>query len=104
VDSREAADALRGALISVRRDQLTLGEDEYFLFDLAGLEVTTSSGQLVGRVKDVQRLPGQDLFVILHEDGTESLVPDVPEFVDKSKLDEGKIIIHPIEGLLADLP
>ena len=103
VDSREQADTLRGYVLSVRREELKLDEDEYFLFDLTGLEVTTADGKAVGHVKEVQRLPGQDLIVVASADGQESLIPDVPEFVDKSLMDEGKLVLTPIEGLLTEI-
>jgi 16S rRNA processing protein RimM len=102
VASREDADAMRGQMLSVPREDLKLGHDEYFLFELAGLEVATSSGQTVGRVKEVRRYPGQDLIVVASDDGQESLIPDVPEFVDKSEMEKGRLIVTPIEGLLPD--
>jgi len=102
VDSREQAAALRGQMLSVPREELPLGEDEYFLFDLAGLEVTTHAGEQVGYVKEVRRYPGQDLIVVASADGRESLIPDVPEFVDKSHMENGRLVVTPIEGLLAN--
>ena len=102
VDSRDASDELRGRVLKVTRDDLDLEEGEHFLFDLIGLAVTRKSGETVGRVKDVRRLPAQDIIVVVGDDGRESLIPDVPEFVDKSRLGEGKLIIAPIDGLLED--
>lgn len=100
VDSREASDLLRGSTLSVTKDQLPLGEDEHFLFDLVGLKVTTSDNTLVGTVKDVREHPGQNLIVIDGGERGEVLIPDVPEFIDKRLLDEGILIVNPIEGLL----
>jgi 16S rRNA processing protein RimM len=100
VDSRTGADELRGHLISIPEDELELGEDEYFLFDLVGLEAATADGVLLGSVVDVERYPGQDLIVVEDADGRRSLIPDVPAFIDKSKLDDGRIIVTPIDGLL----
>lgn len=102
VESREQADALKGLTLNVAREQLPLAEDEYFLFELAGLEVMTSAGETIGRVKEVQRYPGQDLIVVSSDDGVESLIPDVPEFVDKSQMEEGRLVVTPIDGLLGD--
>jgi len=102
VDSRVQADALRGRILSVHREELPLDEDEYFLFDLAGLKVTTHVGEEVGHVKEVRRYPGQDLIVVASADGRESLIPDVPEFIDKSRMEEGLLVVTPIEGLLTD--
>jgi len=103
VDSREQADRLRGTVLSVDRGELSLGEDEYFLFDVVGLEVTTAAGDTVGQVKEVQRNPGQDLIVVVTKDGEEVLIPDGSEFIDKSKMDKGRLVVTPIDGLLTEI-
>lgn len=100
VDTREASDALKGYDLCMERESLPLDEDEYFLFDLVGVRVETEDGKAIGTVGEVRRMPAQDLFVIDRESKGEVLVPDVPEFVDKSLLSEGKLVIRPIEGLL----
>ena len=102
VESREDSDSLRGCLLSVPREALSLDDDEYFLFDLVGLNVVTDSGALVGTVAEIRRMPAQDLFVVSQDDEQEVLIPDVPEFVDKSHLNEGRLVVTPIDGLLAD--
>jgi 16S rRNA processing protein RimM len=104
VDSREASDALKGLDLYVEREALPLDADEYFLFDLVGIEVQTDSGEPVGTVSEVRRMPAQDLFVIRRPSGGELLIPDVPEFVDKSLLSDGKLVVHPIDGLLEAQP
>lgn len=101
VDSREASDLLKGATLFVDRDTLVLDDDEYFLFDLVGVSVVTDDGTAVGSVSEVRRMPAQDIFVIARPEG-EVLIPDVPAFIDKSQLDEGRLIVHPIEGLLEE--
>jgi 16S rRNA processing protein RimM len=46
--------AERGALIEVEREQLPpIGEDEYYAFELAGLEVVEETGRVLGTVKAV---------------------------------------------------
>lgn len=100
VSSREESDLLKGATLYVERDALTLEADEYFLFDLVGLDVQTEDGQSIGSVTEVRRMPAQDIFVIARDPNGEVLIPDVPEFVDKSHLDEGRLLVRPIEGLL----
>jgi len=102
VDSREASDALRGSLLTVPLEKLELHEDEHFLFDLVGLSVVTDQGEPIGRVADVRPMPAQNIIVIATDDGRETLIPDISEFVDKSKLDDGELIITPIDGLLSD--
>jgi 16S rRNA processing protein RimM len=99
VESRDASDELRGCILNVRRDDLGLTDGEHFLFDLIGMSVVSDSGEPLGSVSDVRRLPAQDIIVVSDSDGRESLVPDVAAFVDKSAIDQGKLVITPIEGL-----
>lgn len=100
IDSRDASDTLKGSTLLVDREALALEDDEYFLFDLVGFSVHTEDGTKVGSVTEVRRMPAQDLFVIASESNGEVLIPDVPEFVDKSHLDERRLVLRPIEGLL----
>jgi len=100
VDSREASDALKGLDLYVDEADLPLDDDEYFLFDLVGVEVVTATGETLGTVTEVRRMPAQDLFVVDRGSKGEVLIPDVEVFVDKSQLTDRKLIVHPIEGLL----
>ena len=100
IDSIETSEPLRGSTLYVDREALTLDDDEYFLFDLVGVSVQTDDGVTIGSVTEVRRMPAQDIFVVARVSDGEVLIPDVPEFVDKSHLDEGRLVIHPIEGLL----
>jgi 16S rRNA processing protein RimM len=100
ISNRERADSLRGQLLLVERSQLGLGDEEYLLEDLVGFAVQLESGDLVGHLKEVRRMPGQDLLVIDGGHRGELLIPDVPEFVDKGSIDDRILIVNPIEGLI----
>jgi 16S rRNA processing protein RimM len=52
VATREQADELRGLLLEVPESELAaLGEDEYYRFQLVGLEVRDEEGRVLGRLK-----------------------------------------------------
>jgi len=54
VDDRNAAEALRGSTVSVRRaDFPKLGTDEFYWVDLIGLDVVNPAGTALGRVSDL---------------------------------------------------
>jgi len=62
---KEAWDALRGRLLYVARTQLpAAGEDEFYVEDLAGLDVYAGGGMLAGRVRSVQNFGSGDLLEI----------------------------------------
>ena len=61
VDSREAADALRGATL---RAEPLVDPDALWVHELIGAEVTDEAGAILGRVTDVQANPASDLLVL----------------------------------------
>jgi 16S rRNA processing protein RimM len=80
--------AERGALIEVERDELpATGEDEYYAFELVGLEVVEESGRVLGTVKAV--MPGVANDVL--ELDSEVLLPMVEECVRGIDLGAGRI-------------
>jgi len=100
ITSREAADVLRGQYLHIPVDEtLDLPDGSMYIYDLIGLKVYTNSHEFVGTVKDYQEFPANDMFVV-ENDEREYLIPDVPEIVQDVDLDNGHVIINPIEGLL----
>lgn len=81
---RDAAMALSGTPIGVRRSQLPApGENEYYWSDLAGLRVVSVEGREFGTVDHLIETGANDVLVI--RDGTrEVLVPFVMDQVIKA--------------------
>jgi 16S rRNA processing protein RimM len=102
VDGREAAEALRGALLTVRTDELeaTDDPDEFHDHELEGLRVVRVTGADVGTVDEVVHTPGAELLVVRTESGRELLVPFVSEIVPEVDLGSGRLVVDPPEGLL----
>jgi len=88
---REQAATLVGSQIFVSRDQLpATAEDEYYWSDLEGLEVKTTSGELLGRVEKLMETGANDVLVI--RGNREHLVPFVPgQYVKHVDLEGGMI-------------
>ncbi|MBN2009467.1 16S rRNA processing protein RimM [candidate division KSB1 bacterium] len=100
IDNRNAAEQLRGALLQRQRSELrALAEDEYFIFDLIGLDVKSTSGETIGSITDVMEMPAHDVYVV-QQGSREVLIPAVKSIVKSIDLDAGKIIIDPIDGLI----
>jgi 16S rRNA processing protein RimM len=100
---RSQAESLTGTLLVV--DSAEVGPpadpDEYNDYDLIGLQVLTTAGDLVGTVKDVLH-HGQDLLVVRPATGTEddALVPFVTAIVPEVDINAGRLVIDPPPGLL----
>jgi 16S rRNA processing protein RimM len=55
--------AARGASLEIRRDQLPPPEaDEYYVFQLVGLDVVEEGGRTLGRVRDIVAAPANDVL------------------------------------------
>jgi 16S rRNA processing protein RimM len=105
VPDRDAAEALRGYVLEIGADQLPeLDEDEFYPFDLTGLEVRTEKGTSWGKVIDAIETPAHALLVIVLgttavdlatpvDTGDQVLVPFVHEAVPVVSLADGYLVI-----------
>ena len=102
-DDRNRAESLRDRFLTIdRKDLRQLEEDEYFIFDLIGLEAQDQEGKRLGRVSDVIQNTAQDLYEIETDSGKKYLIPAVREFVTEIDINHGIMKIKPIEGLFGD--
>ncbi|HEX5017204.1 MAG TPA: ribosome maturation factor RimM [Actinomycetes bacterium] len=101
IDDRTAAEALRGALLSVSVDPDELPEDpeEYYDHQLVGLTAVDPSGAAIGEVIHVVH-GGQDHLVVRLPSGREAAVPFVEALVPDVDLAAGRVVIDAPEGLL----
>lgn len=97
VEDRDAAEALRGGLLTLPRSQVTLDEDAFWTEDLLGREVVDDAGTLVGVIENTLDGLAHDYLVVARPDGGEVLVPAVAELVD---VDGERVVVHAIPGLL----
>lgn len=93
VYSREAADALRGQLFYVHReDAVPLSEDENFICDLIGCVATDSEGQNHGTLVEVLQPGGADVYVFRSEKG-DLMVPALKKSVLSVDVQEKRILL-----------
>lgn len=109
VDDRTAAEGCKGKYLYVdRQDARKLPEDTYFVADLIGLTVVDENGRIIGRLSDVIQNAAQDLYEVeITDENGESmetkktfLIPAVEEFIFLIDMENQKIHVRLIEGLL----
>ncbi len=94
----DAAIPLKNTVVYAARTDLDPGEG-YFIADLIGLPVIDqTTGQTVGKLRDVVNRGAQDIYVIDTPDG-ERMIPAVEEFVPRIDPDTA-VYITPIPGML----
>ena len=101
INSVEEAEKLQGQAIEIRHSQLQpLPEGQYYHFQLIGLEVWTSQGELLGNITQILTAKSNDNYVVRGAKG-EILIPAIEDVVKSVDLDKGRITIEAIEGLLS---
>jgi 16S rRNA processing protein RimM len=94
LETREQVLALKGAVISVKREALPdPGEGRYYLSDLVGLEVVNERGEALGVVRRLFSNGAQDVMEV-GGNGTERLLPWVPAVVKSVDLSARRIRVE----------
>ena len=94
VSDRNAAEALRGQLVTIERSALPpLEPGEYYHVDLIGLPCETSEGDPVGTVVAVENFGAGDILEIEQPGGRLAMVPFREGVAD---LADGRIRVDPI--------
>ena len=94
IDSKEAADALRGLRLHIPRTALPPpdDEDEFYLADLIGLEAVTPEGERLGRIKAVDNFGAGDLLEIDPGEGAPTwYLPFTREHVPEVDIPRGRV-------------
>ena len=95
VDTIEDAQKLRDHEIYIdRADALPLAEGEYFIGDLVGCTVFLEDGSVLGELADVLRTGANDVYSVRKTDGSEILIPVIPDCVLEKRPEEGRITVR----------
>lgn len=92
----------KGCLIFVEETMIreNLGEDEFLIDELTGLEVVDLKDQTIGVVVGVSNNGVNDMISVKSKTKKISLVPFVKDLVPKVDIKNKKITINNIEGLI----
>ena len=101
IDKIEEAEILKGNyLIRDRENEEPLEEGTYYIVDLLGLEVFEEDGNLLGNVEDIYNTGSNDIYVVKNELGKQILLPAIADVIKKIDLENKKITVHLIKGLI----
>lgn len=76
-----------------------LPENHYFIFDLIDCEVVDISGKKLGYLTDVLQYSPNDVYQVKHKN-KEFFIPAVREFIKEVNIEEKKIVVRTIEGMI----
>lgn len=100
IDNMNDAEDLRGSIIKVNRSKNDLPEGTYYIADLIGLDVYTEDGNLFGKVTDIYNTGANDIYTVKTQDRKEVLLPAIKEVIKQVDIQNEKIIVHILKGLI----
>ncbi|WP_243136892.1 ribosome maturation factor RimM [Alkaliphilus serpentinus] len=77
-----------------------LPEDTYYIADIIGIDVYTDKDVYLGKVKDIIQTGPSEVYVIGNDEGKEYMIPSVKEFIPIIDIDNKRIVVKPIEGMI----
>ena len=101
IDNINDIQKYRGKSLMIdREDAVDLEEDEYFIADMIGMKVCTEDGSEFGTLKDVMETGANDVYIIDSLEHGEVLIPAIRECILDVDMDEERMTIHLMEGLV----
>ena len=99
INDMNAAQAMKGKVVSIDRNSAKIAEGRVFIADLIGLPVY-AGGQEIGTLRDVYTGPANDVYMVKGE--REYMIPAVSEFLEDVNVDEGYIKVKLLKGMALD--
>lgn len=101
IDDINEAEKYRNLYIKInRKDIQELPENSYLIVDILNCEVYTEENVLLGKMIDVLQTGSNDVYVVKNSDGKEILLPAIKDVVKKVDIQNKKIIVKLMEGLI----
>lgn len=101
IDNINDIEKYKGKSLFVDREHaVKLRKDEYFIADMIGMDVYTEDDKFFGVLKDIIETGANDVYNISSEEYGEVLVPAIKQCILNVDIENGKMTIHLLEGLI----
>ena len=102
INDMDAALALKGKDVSIRRDEVEVPEGYYFDEEIEGLTVVDcATGESIGKVDKVLTYPAHKIYQV--KGAREYLIPAVPGvFIESVDLESDTVRVHMMKGLATE--
>jgi len=87
-------------LLITRKNAVPLAENEYFIYDIIDAEVILEDGSFIGTLVEVLTTGANDVYVVKTTEGKEILLPVIDDCVKKIDIENKKVTVHLLPGLL----
>ena len=93
----------RDGILKVSEYDLTdLEENEYYYYEIIGLNVLDENGELLGTIKEILSPGANDVWVVQRKGKKDALIPYIDSVVKEIDLDANEVHVEIPEGLLDD--
>lgn len=100
IDDRDKAEQFRGMFLEIPREKaVKLPRDSYFIGDLLGCIVMTESGEILGKLTDVQSTGANDIYEVKADDKKAIWLPAIGDVIKDVNIEKGEIIVSLLPGL-----
>ena len=101
INTIEQAEEYRNLYMYIdRKDAIKLPKDTYFIRDLIGIEVYTNDGEKLGIIDDIFKTGSNDVYVVRNSLGKQILLPAISSVIEKIDLENKKVTVNLIKGLI----
>lgn len=91
------------SILKITKDQMDddeLGENEFYHFEILDCTVFSEEGEEIGVVSDILQTGANDVWELKGKIGKKHYIPYIEDVVKEINVEEKKIVIHVMEGLL----
>jgi 16S rRNA processing protein RimM len=101
VADRDAAQALRGKELTIRKeDAVALPDGQFFWNEVIGLSVVNATtAEVLGEVVDILETGANDVYVVRPARGREILIPAIKDVVKEIDPKQGRMVVEPLPGM-----
>ena len=101
IDHINDAENYRNKVLTIPREELgKLPEGTYYICDLLGCSVETVNGRNLGKICDIIKTGSNDVYVVEDITKKQVLIPVIDEVIKSVSIDEKRIVIEPLKGLI----
>ena len=103
INTIEQADAMRGKVLYIDRNDVKMNDGVYFVQDIIDIEVyDIDTDVYYGNVTEVFKTGANDVYQVTDKQGKDYLMPVIPDVVINTDIDDNKMYIRPIKGIFSD--
>lgn len=100
-DNINDIESFKGSFLKIAEEQLTnLAEGEYYYHEIIGCTVYDVQGDKIGNVTEILSPGANDVWVVKRAQGKDVLIPYIDDIIVEIDIEQKKIVIDPLEGLL----